>query len=415
MSDNTAIQHANIFEAPKLMTMDEVKTIAFLASEVAGSSAVSMRPKEALFIVGYGRELGLPPFASLRMIHMVKGKPTVSGEAMLSLIRRSGLATKISIQGDAQKASVTMARKDTGETYTATFTIEDAKRAGLTKSGGAWAMYPQKMLKWRAISEVAKFLFGDVIGGLYTTEEIAPDAQYTDAGEILVENNTPPQTTPKPNYTEGQYSEVDDDPAPADKNIPWYDDIQNITMLVKMAREKGYIEEKDGAKDLLKLLGKPWSNFETGKDAFRAVEEAHKALEAEAKKQAPSQTPPKAEEGDDLQTTVVEIANYDGKRIWFDVFTEAHGSIPVSVWSRKKFAEMVGKEFTDTQNVLGWEPDDSPFEIPMLRIQYQLKTSKNGTVYGALVTATPIRPSKPDANDIDAFFAEPNFDTEPTL
>jgi hypothetical protein len=58
---------------------------------------------------------------------------------------------------------------------------------------------------------------------------------------------------------------------------------------------------------------------------------------------------------------------------------------------------------------------DSPFEIPMLRIQYQLKTSKNGTVYGALVTATPIRPSKPDANDIDAFFAEPNFDTEPTL
>jgi hypothetical protein len=194
MSDNTAIQHANIFEAPKLMTMDEVKTIAFLASEVAGSSAVSMRPKEALFIVGYGRELGLPPFASLRMIHMVKGKPTVSGEAMLSLIRRSGLATKISIQGDDKKATVTMARKDTGETYTATFTIEDAKRAGLTKSGGAWAMYPQKMLKWRAISEVAKFLFGDVIGGLYTTEEIAPDAQYTDAGEILVENNTPPQT-----------------------------------------------------------------------------------------------------------------------------------------------------------------------------------------------------------------------------
>jgi hypothetical protein len=413
MSDNTAIQHANIFEAPKLMTMDEVKTIAFLASEVAGSSAVSMRPKEALFIVGYGRELGLPPFASLRMIHMVKGKPTVSGEAMLSLIRRSGLATKISIQGDDKKATVTMARKDTGETYTATFTIEDAKRAGLTKSAGAWAMYPQKMLKWRAISEVAKFLFGDVIGGLYTTEEIAPDAQYTDAGEILVENNTPPQTPPKPDYTEGQYSEVEDDPTPADKDIPWYDDIQNITMLVKMAREKGYIEEKDGAKDLLRLLGKPWSNFETGKDAFRAAEEAHKALEAEAKKKAP-QTPPKAGEGDDLQTTVVEIANYDGKRIWFDVFHEQHSRLQVSVWSRTKFAEMVGKEFTDAQNILGWEAADSPFEIPMLRIQYQLKTSKNGTVYGAMVSATPIRPSTPDANDIDAWL-EPDFDAEPQL
>lgn len=213
-------------------TNDMIDVAWRMASYAASSSLTKVKNKfDAFFIIQYGWELGLTPMASLRTIYVVNGTPTCSGEAMLALIRRSGLCTKLEIKGDDKQATVKMERSNS-DTYTATFTIDDANRAGLTGKQ-VWKHYPAKMLKWRAVSECAKFLFGDIIGGLYTVEEIAPASDLNEAGEligdIVITDDNPKQSPPAKEdddvVIDGEFSdtagdETEDDTDPQEKVTP---------------------------------------------------------------------------------------------------------------------------------------------------------------------------------------------------
>jgi hypothetical protein len=64
-------------------------------------------------------------------------------------------------------------RTDTGETQTASFSIEEAQRAGLIKQGGGWTKFPKDMCFARALSRLARQLFSDVIGMGYVEGEIS--------------------------------------------------------------------------------------------------------------------------------------------------------------------------------------------------------------------------------------------------
>jgi hypothetical protein len=64
-----------------------------------------------------------------------------------------------------------MERKDGVISFKYTFTIEDAKRAGLL-SKDSWQKYTKELLVARAISGCARKVFPDVVGGLYTVEEL---------------------------------------------------------------------------------------------------------------------------------------------------------------------------------------------------------------------------------------------------
>jgi|GEM_PF-2063865 len=159
--------------------------------------------EDAFFLIGYGHELGISPFAALRTIYVVNGVPTCSGEMMLALIRRSGLLATSNIEELTNPigAKVTMKRKDTGEEISITFTMNDAETAGLANKQ-VWKNYPKNMCRWRAVSNVAKLLFGDVIGGLYTFEEIADDNQQIDetgapVGDIIESTASKPASQNK--------------------------------------------------------------------------------------------------------------------------------------------------------------------------------------------------------------------------
>src|SRR5438552_1450297 len=101
--------------------------------------------------------------ASLRHMFLVKGKTGQSAESMRALIHRAGHALKFE-EMSAEVCTVWGTRADNGDTETVTFTIGDAERAGLVKGGGAWESYPRAMLIARATTELARLLFGDVIG-----------------------------------------------------------------------------------------------------------------------------------------------------------------------------------------------------------------------------------------------------------
>lgn len=295
MSENKAIvQTASSgfgITRPSIQSSEMIDTSWRMAQFAAQSSLTKTNnPYDAFFIIQYGWELGLTPMASLRTIYIVNGVPTCSGEAMLALIRKSGFATEIKIDGDGERASVMMARElPIRESYLSIFTIEDAKKAGLLGKDN-WQKHPAKMLKWRAVSECAKFLFGDVIGGLYTVEEIAPDTHVDESGDIvgdiIVDENTPTKMS-RPDFSgNGKKQDATTEQNGKHTETKWQDDMEQMRQLISGAVEAGYIERPaklgDGKVALLQLIDKPdFNEFATFDDAKNAIASEGEKLLAE--------------------------------------------------------------------------------------------------------------------------------------
>ena len=74
-------------------------------------------------------------------------------------------------------------KRTNGFSFKVTFTMDDAKRAGLVKSGGAWESYPSNMLRWRALGYAADQVFPDVIGGMKRPDEFG--LAISEDGEII--------------------------------------------------------------------------------------------------------------------------------------------------------------------------------------------------------------------------------------
>jgi hypothetical protein len=123
-------------------------------------------------IIITGHELGLSPAQSLRGIYVVKGKPVLAADTMVAVVRRSGLCESWrTVESTPERCTITTRRK--GETHDAerTWTIADAKRAGLL-TNGTWGAYPAAMLRHRCASDLAREVYPDVILGMYDPEEM---------------------------------------------------------------------------------------------------------------------------------------------------------------------------------------------------------------------------------------------------
>lgn len=137
--------------------------------------AFQWKPHEAFAAIQIGRESGLGPMTSLQMIDVISGKPSMSAELMVSLVREAGHSL-IATELNAKVCTAEGTRADNGDTMEFTFTIDDAKTAGL--KGGAWNTYPASMLWARASSQLIRILFPDCLISFhsYDPEELAPPA-----------------------------------------------------------------------------------------------------------------------------------------------------------------------------------------------------------------------------------------------
>lgn len=152
-------------------------------------------PGKVLLVMETGAMLGLMPAAALQSIDVVEGRATLSARLMSALIRKAGHKIEIvkngSIPTGDYSVTVTGTRADDGSVTTSTWDIHRAIRAGLVQSyqpnsAGVWEVrarsqnnnpkpweaYAESMPVWRATSEVGREGFGDVLFGLYGTEEI---------------------------------------------------------------------------------------------------------------------------------------------------------------------------------------------------------------------------------------------------
>lgn len=166
----------------QIRNMDDLRTFAHyvvksgLSPTVgSGSKKRAMKGEEVLIATIAGMELGLPPMQSLQSIAVFNGRPTLWGDSMKGLVEASGLcesfAETVDGEGDDMIATCTVSRKGRDEPVTQTFSVADARAAGLLGKAGPWTNYRRRMLQLRARSWACRDAFPDVLKGLMMAEE----------------------------------------------------------------------------------------------------------------------------------------------------------------------------------------------------------------------------------------------------
>ena len=156
-------------------SMTEAKALAKVMFDSGLFSAYGT-PQAVMSTVLAGRELGLTAMASLRAIHVVEGKPTLSADLIRALVLRSGKAKYFRCTERSATRATFETQRDEDPAFRLTFTIEEA-RAAWPKSEDAWAKSgwgknPADMLIARASAKLARLVYPDVVHGLYLTDEM---------------------------------------------------------------------------------------------------------------------------------------------------------------------------------------------------------------------------------------------------
>lgn len=131
------------------------------------------KPENILIAMQLGAEVGLNPMQAVQSIYVVNGRPSLWGDAVLGIVQASGLCEycEETIDPKNQMATCKVKRKGDPVEVVRTFTLDDARKAGLLGKPGPWAQYPNRMLQMRARSWALRDKFPDLLKGLRVREE----------------------------------------------------------------------------------------------------------------------------------------------------------------------------------------------------------------------------------------------------
>ena len=181
------------------LTMVEPDKLLQIADLIGKSGLFKAKSAEEVATkILWGMEFGFGPVASVQMIDVIQGSPSMSGAAVAALIDRSpcysyqillrglehaevafykgpGLAHSSPFLASWNPDENPWAGLKPGVSYSGSvvYTLEDAKAAGLAGKQN-WRAHPRAMLSWRAITEGAKVYAPDLLGGskAYTPDEL---------------------------------------------------------------------------------------------------------------------------------------------------------------------------------------------------------------------------------------------------
>ena len=163
--------------------------------------------QQVLIAIQCGAEVGLPPMQALQSIAVINKRPTIWGDAVPGLVHSGGnceyIKEWIEGEGDKRTAFCEAKRKDQTEPCRRSFSVADAKKAGLwqteaivtrkNRNGGTyekendspWWKYPERMLAMRARSWCLRDSFADALRGLQIREEVEDYADNSIPGEVV--------------------------------------------------------------------------------------------------------------------------------------------------------------------------------------------------------------------------------------
>ena len=129
------------------------------------------KPGNCLIAIQWGSELGLKPLQALSNIAVVNGRAALWGDAVIALVRSSPLCEYVQESDDGHTATCRAKRRGEPE-HVVTFSMDDAKEAGLLGKAGPWTQYKKRMRQMRARAFALRDVFPDVLRGMPVAEEV---------------------------------------------------------------------------------------------------------------------------------------------------------------------------------------------------------------------------------------------------
>jgi hypothetical protein len=182
--------------------LNDVNHIQKMCKSLMQTKHYAAMGEVAIFAISQkAKSIGLPLLDALNGgIYFVNGKTELASNTMNYLIRAAGHSIVKDPKSDKMICILKGTRKDNGDTWTCSFSIEEAKKAGIYKN--TWEKYPEDMLFARALSRLGRQLFPDVIKGMYTEGEIRDGvvdnprviAHHQEPTQLQIEHIEPPHT-----------------------------------------------------------------------------------------------------------------------------------------------------------------------------------------------------------------------------
>lgn len=166
----------DLLPAPK--TADEAFKLADLMAHCQMiPKAFQGRPADIVVAMMWSHSLGIPIVQGLQYIAVINGKPSMYGDGLLAVVMSSGQCTdfreELKGEGNNLTAVCTVKRRGLEAPIVGTFSMEDARVAGLLGKPGPWKQYPKRMLKMRARAFALRDAFPDILSGMSSAEEMA--------------------------------------------------------------------------------------------------------------------------------------------------------------------------------------------------------------------------------------------------
>jgi hypothetical protein len=142
-----------------------------MAAAGALPQGVSGNPANLLYLVMAGIDAGFRPMQALELYDMIQGKPALSAEGKRVAMLRDGHEFE-TVEESATSCTVRGRRRGSQTWHTASYTLDEAKKAGLIKPGSNWDKHPSDMLFARATARLCRRYFPDVAAGVATIEDL---------------------------------------------------------------------------------------------------------------------------------------------------------------------------------------------------------------------------------------------------
>lgn len=136
------------------------------------------KPEQVTAAMMYGREIGLPPLTTLQNTHVIHGRVGMYAEQLRAMILAAGHEYEIE-ESTSDRCVISGRRKGSDRWISHTYTMDQAKLAGLYGQNEQYRKRPVEMLLARASGIMAHAQFPDVIRGMGALEEMdgaEPDA-----------------------------------------------------------------------------------------------------------------------------------------------------------------------------------------------------------------------------------------------
>jgi len=238
-------------------------------------------PGNIIVAIQWGAEIGLPPLQAMQNLAVINGRPALWGDAVIALVRGSGLLEDIREEIHDTEATCTVKRKGE-QPVTRIFSVEDAKRAGLYGKQGPWQQYPKRMLQMRARAWALRDVFPDVLRGVHVAEEAQdmPNERPMGQAEVIQAEPTTSRTeTVKATLASRGKAKVS--PATTTPVAP-QESGPDLAMVLTLIRDAGTYRELDGAAEMAGRLVRQ----EDKAEARKAYQARKKAMREEAEEEA---------------------------------------------------------------------------------------------------------------------------------